>query len=193
MRVKKRRKLVVRDVSKVRALRTPLRQEILNVLERLGSGTVKEMAAELRRPPASLYYHIHKLVDAGLVNEAGSRPAGRRREAVYEAAAEKIIIDRSVATEGFTDALMDLHRATLRAAERESIAALSAECVDGRKRRDDVTLLRLTARLRPADARRARQMLREIARFMKEHDGPDTPTAFAFTTTLVRVQDESDV
>jgi hypothetical protein len=87
---------------------------------------------------------------------------------------------------------MDLHRATLRAAERESIAALRAKCVDGGKRRDDVTLLRLTARMCQADARRARQMLREVARFMKEHDCPDTPTAFSLTATLVRVQHESD-
>ena len=187
MRVERRRKLVVREASKLRALRTPLRQEILNALEKLGRGTVKDIAAELRRPPASLYYHIHKLVDAGLVNEAGSRPAGRRREAVYQTAAEKIIVDRSVSEKGFTDALVDLHRATFRAAERESIAALRAERVDGAKRRDGVTLLRLTARLRPAEARRARKMLREIARFMKEHDSPDTPTAFALTATLVRL------
>ncbi len=117
--------LVIRDPAVLRALRTPLRQEVLAAVQQMRTASVKDVAAELGRKPASLYYHVHELARVGLIREAGARPAGRRVEALYEPAADRIVIDRSIRTPAFVDALADLERATLRTAERELRAALA--------------------------------------------------------------------
>ena len=165
--------LIIRNAHTIRALRTPVRQEILGALERLGGGSVKDVARELGRAPATLYYHVHALVEAGLVRESGQRPAGRRTEATYAPAAHKIVIDRSASSKGFVEALSDLHRATLRTAERELALALKPRRAKKVPPGKSVALLRLSARLKPADARAARRKLEEVAGFLAECDDPN--------------------
>jgi DNA-binding transcriptional ArsR family regulator len=185
--IRKKATLRIRDAAMVKALRTPVRQEVLGALERLGRASVREIAADLQMAPASLYYHVHELCRVGLAREAGSRPAGRRSSAVYEPAAGRIIIDRSVDSEEFVDALLDLHRAALRSAAREAAGALSPGRSGGTPPGESVSLLRLSARLRPADARMVRSRLRDMARLIEALDDDSAPDAFSFTATLVRL------
>jgi DNA-binding transcriptional ArsR family regulator len=181
------RTLHIRDAATVRALRTPARQEILGALERLGAASVKDVAGELGRTPASLYYHVHELRKAGLIREAGTRPAGRRTEAIYEPAAERIVIDRSVTSKGFVEALSDLHSSVMRAADRELAEALEPARARKVPPGKSVALLRLSARLKPADARAARRKLQEVAEFLTRHDDPAADATFSFTGALVRL------
>jgi DNA-binding transcriptional ArsR family regulator len=74
---------VVRDLEQLRALRSPLRQEILDKIEALGPCSTAELAHALGRPADGLYYHLRALLAVGLLEPAGDRGAGRRREALY--------------------------------------------------------------------------------------------------------------
>ncbi len=186
-RTAKARTLLIKDAATVRALRTPIRQEILGALERLGGGSVKEVAAELGRAPASLYYHIHELANAGLIKEIGKQVAGRRTEAVYQPVAERIVIDRGGRSRPFVEALADLHRATLKTTERELMSALNPKRTREVPPDESVLLLRLTARLKPADVRQARGKLRDLAEFLAEHDDAGADSTFSFTAALVRL------
>jgi hypothetical protein len=49
--------------------------------------SIKEVAHNIRRPPAALYHHFKILVRAGLVLAVGVRGTGRKRERLYRAAA----------------------------------------------------------------------------------------------------------
>ena len=120
---RRKHSLVVRDANQLRALRTPLRQEMVRTFSRLGACTVRELADELGREPAGLYYHVHALVDSRIVRVTGKRETGTRPESVYSLVAERILIDRTGTSEPFLSALADLQRATLRTAERELAAA----------------------------------------------------------------------
>jgi len=177
--------LVVRDPAVVRAMRTPLRQELLAALERLGTASVKEIAVETGRAPASLYYHVYELARAGLIREAGRRPAGRRPESVYELTAARIVIDRRERSAAFIEAVADLKRATLRTAERELLAALKRPS-GGAGPGAPALLLRLTARLTPGDARKADIMLRQLAAFLEKTGNPKGRDTYAFTGAFVR-------
>ena len=73
----------IRDPQQIRALESPVRQEVVDTLEALGTASVREIAAELGRPPDALYYHVRALLESGLLVPAGSRGDGRRREALY--------------------------------------------------------------------------------------------------------------
>lgn len=182
---RKRQTFTVRDPETLRALRTPLRREILEALIRLGRGSVRELAAEIGREPATLYYHVHGLTRAGLVRESGTRRVGPRTESVYEPVATKIVLDRTVRSRPFVEALADLQRSTLRAAERELTRALER---GADAPAESVSLVRTTARLRPAAARKARRKLVELARFLAENDDPTAGGTFALTAALVRIE-----
>ena len=184
---KRRKTLVIKDPEIIRALRTPARQEVLTALEVLGEGSVKDIARELGKAPASLYYHVHALSEAGLICRAGTRTTGRRDEMVYKPAATRIVIDRRGTSREFIEALSDLHSSALRATEREVRASLKEKSANGTPPGDSVTLLRLTAHLKPADARKARRRLQEVAAFIAEHDDPDGTTSYAFTATLAEL------
>lgn len=181
---RRRRTLVIRDAGKLRALRTPLRREILETLMRLRTASVKDLARELGRAPAALYYHVHELARVGLVREVEKRPAGKRLESVYEPVASRIKIDRTVRKRRFIEALLDLQRSTLRAAERELARALESGRVTGAS----TSLFRASARLRPKAAGRARKMLAELVRFIAENDDPDAADTYAITAALVPVE-----
>jgi len=187
MSVGKKRTLVVRDPRKVRALRTPARQEILETLVRLGACSVKELAGQTGRAPASLYYHIHELTGAGLIREAERRRSGRRLESVYEPVADRIVLDRKERSRAFVSALADLHRSTLRKTERELVRALDPKRSREAPPGESVSLLRLTARLRPRAATKARRMLRELVEFIGDNDDPSAPDTYALTAALVRL------
>jgi predicted transcriptional regulator len=187
MATRKKRTLVLRDPETVRALRTPLRREILETVIRLRDCSVKELAAELGRAPAALYYHIHELVRAGLIRETGKRPAGKRLESVFEPVAERIMLDRTLRSRPFLEALADLQRSTLRTATRELTRALKVRPKKGEAPAESASLVRVTARLKPRTAARASRMLRELARFLEANDDPEAADTYSVTAALVRL------
>ncbi len=181
----KKRTLLIRSTEQVRALRTPLRQEIVQALMRLGACTVRELADELGREPAALYYPVHALEEARIAVEIDTRKGGSRPESVYELVARRILIDRSETSGPFLAALADLQRATLRAAEKELAAALKAR-VRGNAG-DAPILLRLASRLKPQDAARAAKMLRELVEFLAKSDDADAGHTYSLTAAFTRI------
>lgn len=184
---KRKRELVLKTAGQVRALRTPLRQEMVHAMGRLGSCSVKELASELRRAPAALYYHVHALEEAGIVRKSGQRSAGTQTEGVYELSAERVVLDRKARSRGYTSALADIHRTTLRAAERELVRSLEHSARLKESPADSMAVLRLSARLGPSDQARVREMLLELAEFIGERDDPEASAEFALTTTFVKL------
>jgi DNA-binding Lrp family transcriptional regulator len=173
----------------VQALRTPLRREILETFIHLGRSSVKDLAAEMGRAPAALYYHVRELARVGLIRESGKRPAGSRLESVYEPVARRVVIDRTVRTPAFVEALAGLQRSTLRTAERELARALEGEQAAGI---DPASLIRLKARLKPRAAAQAGKKLRELAEFLAENDDPRAGESYALTAALVHVAPNGD-
>lgn len=183
---RKRKRMVIRDPSVLRALKSPVRQEIVDVLDRSGALSVRELAEELGRKAASLYYHVHDLALAGVIVEVGTRPSGKRTEAVYDLAAEKVLIDRGARSPEFLKELSALHRSALRRAERE-LAAAVAEPSAGGDPEKSATLLRMSARLRPDKAAVARRKMMELTRYLSDNSDAEAPDAYALTVAFVRV------
>lgn len=70
--------------EQVKVLESTVCQEIVDLVDAAGPSSVREMAQLMGRRPDSLYYHVHKLVDARLLVERGVRGTGRNAEAVYD-------------------------------------------------------------------------------------------------------------
>ena len=74
----------IERVEQVRVLESTVCQEIVDLIEAAGPCSVREMARFMSRRPDSLYYHVHKLQDVGLLIDRGKRGSGRRAESVYD-------------------------------------------------------------------------------------------------------------
>lgn len=70
----------------MRALASPVRQEVVDALQAAGPRTVAELAALLGRPADGLYFHVRALEKVGLVVERERRQEGRHVSAVYDLA-----------------------------------------------------------------------------------------------------------
>ena len=81
---------VITDPKIMWVLAAPARLEILDAACVLGLCSAAEIAAMTGRSRTSVYPHIEMLVGAGLLIEAGTRPAGKRHEQLYRPVAKQI-------------------------------------------------------------------------------------------------------
>ena len=101
--------LVLDDAAAVRVLLDPLRSRIFELLRVPRS--IPELSEALETPADRLYYHVHRLADAGLVEETGTRVSGRHTERLFARTAERVRFTGDLALEGqrplraFTDSL----------------------------------------------------------------------------------------
>jgi DNA-binding transcriptional ArsR family regulator len=69
--------------AQLKALAAAARQEIVDVLEQLGTVSVAALAAALDRPADALYFHLRALTRSGLVRQAGYRARRGGNEALF--------------------------------------------------------------------------------------------------------------
>jgi DNA-binding transcriptional ArsR family regulator len=81
---------IIRIKRQMRALAAPTRQEIVDVLPRMGTVSVAELGEALGRPADALYYHLRILKQVGLVRSAGSRRLNGRRETLFRSIAPEM-------------------------------------------------------------------------------------------------------
>jgi DNA-binding transcriptional ArsR family regulator len=80
------RTTVISKDDQLRALASSARQEIVDVLSRMGTASIAEIAAALGRPADALYYHLRELVRVRLVVRS-VRKRGGREEALFRTVA----------------------------------------------------------------------------------------------------------
>jgi DNA-binding transcriptional ArsR family regulator len=175
---------LIRTARELRALRTPMRQEIMNAVRRIGPCSAKEIAAETGRAPASLYYHLQRLTEAGLIRVTEERPAGKRLERAYQVSAARIIIDREKRSDAFLAALSDLYGATLRTAERELTRALGRERARKRGTCASTGVIRLQCRMSPESAAGLPERIQELVSSLAEDEGSERGEAYSVTVAV---------
>jgi DNA-binding transcriptional ArsR family regulator len=116
------RTLRLENRGQLAALVSPVRVEIAEHLQARGPCTSAELARDLARSRSSLYYHLHRLVEVGLVTETPDS-GGARAEARYALASERIAIPAGVDRAG-TELVARGISAMLRRAERNAKRAL---------------------------------------------------------------------
>jgi len=77
------------------------------------------IAAALGRPADSLYFHLRTLQRVGLVRSAGSRPAARRREALFRAVGPELSLAYQPGKKGNTREVIAIIGAMLRLGIRD--------------------------------------------------------------------------
>ncbi len=83
---------VLATIAGVRALADPTRLQMLHLLQR-GSSTGSTLARALKIPANRAHYHLQRLLEAGLIRDAGPSRGQRTEERYYAATARHIVVD----------------------------------------------------------------------------------------------------
>lgn len=84
----------------LRALNSPVRQEIVDAFVAAGPCTIAELAHHLGRASDSLYFHVKRLAEVGLLVERDSRRDGRHVASVYDVPGRPIRIRYRAGSQG---------------------------------------------------------------------------------------------
>jgi DNA-binding MarR family transcriptional regulator len=163
---------VVREPRQVAAMASPVRLRILAGAGAQPPLSVAELSAQVGMAPASLYYHVRKLVAAGLLGERGRRRAGKRWEITYGPAAGAIVADPNERSAAFLRALGRVYRAVLRDAARGLARALDEERREGPGPRRATAVRHRRVRLSPQGETALRERLEHLDAFLQAADDP---------------------
>lgn len=108
------------------ALASPLRLEILGLFTTPDSLAISDMAKLMGRPAGSLYHHVGILEKVGFLKRTGSRPKGKRHEALFRPTASRMELDAENMGEDSVQLAVKTIGSAFRMAERDLEAALTS-------------------------------------------------------------------
>src|SRR5437660_1105658 len=108
---------VLTEARQVRALASPMRAQIMDLLRARGEMSVAELAKCMSASGSAIQYHIGILLKAGVVVSHGKRRTTQRSEAVYRAVSTKIQIAAKPNSPEYAQALLALGLASIRKLE----------------------------------------------------------------------------
>ena len=170
------------DPAQLRCLASSTRMDIVDHLAGRGALSIAELAKALGRQPSSLYHHLEKLLQVGMVVETGSRVTNRRSEKVYATPSRRMRLQRALADPANAEVMQDVVQALSRQAQRDFAAgqSLPGACADGAER--NLGFFRLVARPDAEALARINGLLAEVGETMWEEAPGDSP---AITLTWV--------
>ncbi|HZP23745.1 MAG TPA: helix-turn-helix domain-containing protein [Terriglobales bacterium] len=169
--MKKAARHMIRIAAQLRALASGSRQEIVDVLAELGTVSVAELAATLGRPADALYFHLRRLIRAGLVEQAGHRSRGRRKEALYRTIAPELMLDYQPNTASHRAAITAIVTAMLRLGIRDFGRALGRGDVITSGDHRELWALRRTGRLSMTQIAGVNRAIKRLNRSTTKHGG----------------------
>jgi len=141
---------VITRGPQLRALASSTRQEILDVLARLGVASVAEIAGALGRPADGIYYHLRVLRRVGLVTSPDGRSRGGRPEALFRARAPEMALGYGASPAKNARAVTRIVASMLRLGIRDFRSAFTAGPFRVQGPRRELWALRTTGWLSPA-------------------------------------------
>lgn len=115
------------SITKAKAIRSPVRTRILEILLAGSPMPVRDIAARMGKPPVPLYHHVKTLLAAGLVREAGTAGQGRESERLYAPAAKGFRVETDGLTKRGREDLAGLGAAHVRYALRRYVRAVETK------------------------------------------------------------------
>ena len=121
----------ITELDQLEALTSPVRGEIVDILELMGPFSMAEIAEAMGRPVDSLYYHVRRLIEGGRVIEIEKRKASRQEEAVFDLPGRPMFVEYRPSQSDFVQVLKRSIGGMLRMARRDFNAAFEKGLVRG--------------------------------------------------------------
>lgn len=154
---------MIHTATQLKALAAAARQEIVDVLEQLGTVSVAELAAALGRPADALYFHLRALTRVGLVRHAGDRVRPGGKEALFCTAKPALQLRYEPRNAGNRRAVSAVVASMMRMANRDFQRSFrpGQVVVSGVQR--ELWALRKVGRLSPAQLARVNRRIQILA------------------------------
>lgn len=173
----------------------PLRLEIYESLQVGGPATVAGLASRLGRAADSLYYHVRKLVDIGVVERRDDESSGRsgpgRNGAVFGVAARAVMMELDMTSRRSRETWAGSVAAVLRLAERDVRAALEKGDVRTEGVRRNLLARRLKARLTDKELRRVNALQDELQALLSANADSTKGRLYATTCVMTPLEERT--
>ena len=113
----------IMERAQLAALTVPRRLDIVDALAASGPLSVRALAVQIGARPSALYHHLARLLEVGLVVEAGARIVNRKRETLYATPAPRMRLIRALAEGQHQAEMEEIVAALTRQMERDFRAA----------------------------------------------------------------------
>ena len=153
-------------VGQIKALATPIRQDIVDTIAALGSCSVAELAAALGRPADGLYYHVKALQRAALIRV--SVATRRRRPETRLSIDGPQSIRYEPAQSANREAVLRLVSAMLRSARRQFARGLRQDGAVIRGPFRNLWAGRIRGGLSPSELREVNRLLNALIRTFRQ-------------------------
>lgn len=183
------REYYVLDQAQLECMASAVRQNMVDQLAAHGDLSMKELAVLIGRKPASIYHHLNKLLEVGLVCEAGSRVINRKVEKLYATPSRRMRLARALEEANHDESMEEIVRALCRQTDRDFTRGLTHEGAKRRGAKRNLRFFRLVSRVSPKRLAEINAKLDEIAELLWEDPDSDE-TAVALTWVLAPVGDE---
>lgn len=157
----------ITDSEQIRALESPMRQNIMDRLEAIGPSSVSELAESLGVAADALYYHLRKLEKVGMLKTVGTRSAKRRPEAIYELAFRNWHMAYQPDDPENVESLSSLTAAMLRQAGRDFERGFACDHVQVQGDQRNLWSLRLESRLTTQELKQINHHLRAVVDILR--------------------------
>lgn len=181
---------LIREPAQLRALASPVRQEILDALAAAGESPIAELAAQLGRRPHALYYHLRALERVGLVRRTGTRRNGKSDAALYSVPAPRMTLQYRFGASGFSAGMLRTLGAMLRLTERDFRRALRFRTAEAEGPRRNLLCSRTKARLTAAQLERVNTHLAALFEELAGAQGQRAGRLQALTIVTAPLEDE---
>lgn len=179
--------VLIRRPAQWNALLAPVRVELIEFLKLIGPSSVAQLARHMGRAPRSLYYHVGRLMAAGVVEVAGYRRGRRVPETVYRLVAPRFEFDYDPGSGRNAERLKKLTAAVLRMADRSFRSAVDSRLLRTGPAEQNVYSRRVSSWLTAADFRAIRARIREIESILERGQVRRKGVLYSMTTFLTPV------
>jgi DNA-binding transcriptional ArsR family regulator len=180
------------ELAQLEALTLPIRTEIMETVSYIGPCSVSDLARHLGAKRPVLHFHVRKLLDTGLLLEAGTRGEGQRRENLYRTPGTPmyVVYDRddpenvAITTQYARNILARAQRLLAQAFESGRI------CTGGDGR--DTYAAQLTAWLTDEELATVNELIEQLHEVMKPSEPSDAKRLHTLTLALAPIRPGAD-
>jgi Helix-turn-helix domain len=167
-RARARRPAVITDLAQIRALASPVRQEVVDAVTAIGPVSVAALARSLGRAPNALYFHIQKLETLGLLVRRDGAAARGRPSTFYDVPGRPMILIYQPGQSRTKTPMGKLVRSMLSSAGRSFVRAYRPDVavVDGADR--NLWASRSKRMLSPRELREVNRHLRALVALLNQ-------------------------
>ena len=174
----------IREPAQLAAIRSPVRQEIVDMLAATGIRTVAEIASMLGRSTHSLYHHIRVLERVGLMLNMGIERRNRRDEALYATPGRRLRIHRDPGSPTFRRNMRGLVAGMLRLTERDFVRELARRASLKGVPSFNLSAGRMKGRLTAGQLREVLRLMRRLYDLLGNHPEQTVGTMHALTMVI---------